>query len=76
MWSHIADQECCPACCCTGGAVRAVLELAGVKNVLAKRLGSRSCLNNARVTLKALSEVRTMDDYAAARGIPLEYMMS
>lgn len=60
----------------TGGAVRSVLELAGVQNVLAKRLGSRSCLNNARVTLKALGELRTMDDYAAARGIPLDYMMS
>lgn len=59
-----------------GGAVRSVLELAGVQNVLAKRLGSRSCLNNARVTLKALGELRTMDDYAAARGIPLDYMMS
>ncbi|WIA22538.1 hypothetical protein OEZ86_009528 [Tetradesmus obliquus] len=59
-----------------GGAVRSVLELAGVQNVLAKRLGSRSCLNNARVTLKALAELRTMDDYAAARGIPLDYMMS
>jgi small subunit ribosomal protein S5 len=59
-----------------GGAVRSVLELAGVQNVLAKRLGSRSCLNNARVTLKALSELRTMDDYAAARGIPLDYMLS
>lgn len=59
-----------------GGAVRSVLELAGVQNVLAKRLGSRSCLNNARVTLKALSELRTMDDYAAARGIPLGYMLS
>jgi small subunit ribosomal protein S5 len=56
--------------------VRSVLELAGVQNVLAKRLGSRSCLNNARVTLKALSELRTMDDYAAARGIPLDYMLS
>jgi ribosomal protein S5 len=32
--------------------VRAVLELAGVQNVLGKRLGSRSTLNNARVTLK------------------------
>lgn len=59
-----------------GGAVRSVLELAGVQNVLAKRLGSRSTLNNARVTLKALSELRTMEDYAAARGLPLDYMLS
>eukprot|EP00775_Hariotina_reticulata_P008558 gene8558-8740_t len=59
-----------------GGAVRSVLELAGVQNVLAKRLGSRSCLNNARVTIKALESLRTMNDYAAARGLPLDYMLS
>jgi small subunit ribosomal protein S5 len=55
--------------------VRAVLELAGVQNVLGKRLGSRSTLNNARVTLKALSALRTLDDYAEARGVPLDYLL-
>jgi len=59
-----------------GGAVRAVLELAGVQNVLGKRLGSRSTLNNARVTLKALGQLRTLSDYAEARGVPLDYMLS
>jgi small subunit ribosomal protein S5 len=59
-----------------GGAVRAVLELAGVQNVLGKRLGSRSTLNNARVTLKALGQLRTLGDYAEARGVPLDYMLS
>ncbi len=58
-----------------GSSVRSVLELAGVKNVLAKRLGSRSQLNNARVTLKALSELRTLDDVARARGLPLQYLL-
>jgi len=62
--------------CIAGGAVRSVLELAGVQNVLAKRLGSRSMLNNARATVKALQSLRTMEDYAAARDIPVEYMLS
>jgi small subunit ribosomal protein S5 len=53
-----------------------VLELAGVQNVLGKRLGSRSTLNNARVTLKALGQLRTLSDYAEARGVPLDYMLS
>jgi small subunit ribosomal protein S5 len=59
-----------------GGAVRSVLEVAGVKNVLAKRLGGRSALNNARATIKALGSLRTMEDYAEGRGIPVEYMLS
>lgn len=48
----------------------------GVQNVLGKRLGSRSTLNNARVTLKALGQLRTLSDYAEARGVPLDYMLS
>jgi len=53
-----------------------VLEVAGVKNALAKRLGSRNLLNNARVTMKALTSVRTMEDYAEGRGLPVEYLLS
>lgn len=37
-----------------GGAVRTILELAGLKNILAKQLGSKSLLNNAKATIKAL----------------------
>ncbi|GBF92310.1 30S ribosomal protein S5 [Raphidocelis subcapitata] len=58
-----------------GGAVRSVLELAGVQNVLAKRLGSRSMLNNARVTVQALSELRTLDEVARARDLPLQALL-
>lgn len=58
-----------------GGAVRSVLELAGVQNVLAKRLGSRSMLNNARVTVQALSELRTLDEVAHARDLPLQALL-
>lgn len=37
-----------------GGAVRTVLELGGIKNVLGKQLGSKNLLNNAKATIKAL----------------------
>ncbi len=55
-----------------GGAVRTVLELAGVKNVLAKQLGSSNPLNNARAAANALSSLRTFADVAQERGIPIE----
>ena len=42
-----------------GGAVRKILELAGVKNVLSKMHGSRNALNITRATLKALQELST-----------------
>jgi small subunit ribosomal protein S5 len=55
-----------------GGSVRTVLELAGVKNILAKQLGSGNPLNNARATVEALSSLRTLKDVAEERGIPVE----
>ncbi len=59
-----------------GGAVRTVLELAGVKNILAKQLGSGNPLNNARAAVNALSALRTFGDVAKARGITLENLFS
>ena len=56
-------------------ALCSVLELAGVQNVLAKRLGSRSQLNNARVAIKALQQLRTLEEVAAQRQLPLSYLM-
>ncbi len=55
-----------------GGAVRSVLELAGVRNSLAKQLGSSNPLNNARATVDALSRMRTFEAVAEERGIPVE----
>jgi small subunit ribosomal protein S5 len=40
-----------------GGSVRTVLELAGVKNILAKQFGSNNILNNAKATIKALTDL-------------------
>ena len=59
-----------------GGSIRTVLELAGVKNVLAKRLGSKTPLNNARAAMMALSALRTHKAAAKERGIPLQQMYS
>ncbi len=55
-----------------GGAVRTVLELAGVRNVLAKQLGSNNPLNNARAAAAALASLRTFAEVAEERGIPIE----
>jgi small subunit ribosomal protein S5 len=55
-----------------GGGMRAVLECAGVRNVLAKSYGSRNPINVVRATLNALSSVQSPEDIAAKRGKPLE----
>jgi small subunit ribosomal protein S5 len=59
-----------------GGAVRTVLELAGVKNILAKQLGSSSPLNNARAAINALSTLRTFSEVAKSRGLTLEQLFN
>ncbi len=51
-----------------GGGMRAVLECAGVRNVLAKSYGSRNPINVVRATVKALASVRSPDEIAAKRG--------
>jgi small subunit ribosomal protein S5 len=57
-----------------GGAVRTVLELSGVKNILAKQLGSGSPLNNARATVEALRSLRTLSSVAKEREISIEQL--
>jgi small subunit ribosomal protein S5 len=59
-----------------GGAVRTVLELSGVRNILAKQLGSSNPLNNARAAVNALASLRTFGEVARERGIPLEQVFS
>jgi small subunit ribosomal protein S5 len=51
-----------------GGAARAILEAAGVHDVLAKSLGSSNAINVSRATLQALQELRRPDAVAGLRG--------
>ncbi|MFH1612982.1 MAG: 30S ribosomal protein S5 [bacterium] len=50
-----------------GGAVRAVLEVGGIKNILAKSLGSDNASNVARATLLALQKLKRKEDLEAER---------
>ncbi|SEG77374.1 MULTISPECIES: 30S ribosomal protein S5 [Marinobacterium] len=51
-----------------GGAMRSVLELAGVHNVLAKCYGSTNPVNVVRATVKGLASMKSPEDVAAKRG--------
>nr|YP_009394603.1 ribosomal protein S5 [Vertebrata thuyoides]ARW63165.1 ribosomal protein S5 [Vertebrata thuyoides] len=57
-----------------GGSTRAVLELAGIKNILAKQLGSNNTLNNARAVLNALKNLRTFEETANNRDIEINQL--
>jgi small subunit ribosomal protein S5 len=52
-----------------GGAVRSILELAGVSDVLSKVIGSRTPVNVVYATLDALKNMRTVDEVAKMRDI-------
>lgn len=55
-----------------GGAVRAVCDVLGIHDILAKCVGSRNPVNVVRATLQALTEMTTFEDVAAKRGISVE----
>jgi small subunit ribosomal protein S5 len=58
-----------------GGAMRAVLEVAGVHNILAKCYGSTNPANVVRATVKGLSAMRSPEDIAAKRGLPVDKIL-
>ena len=55
-----------------GGAMRAVLESAGIKNVLAKSQGSSNPHNVVKATMKALSNLRDANSVARQRGVSID----
>ena len=55
-----------------GGAVRSILELAGVKNIRAKCLRSNNPINVVKATFEGLKALRTAEQVAALRGISVE----
>ncbi len=58
-----------------GGAMRAVLETVGVRNVLAKSVGSNSPVNLVRATIKGLQNMYSPDSIAAKRGKTVEEIL-
>ena len=55
-----------------GGAVRSILELAGIKDVLAKSLGASNAANVAKATFKAIAGLSTREQAFARRGIAVK----
>lgn len=58
-----------------GGSVRAVLELAGIKDIVSKSLGSRTTANMAAATINALQQIKTPEEVAKLRGKTVEEIL-
>ena len=58
-----------------GGAARAILELAGYKDVRSKSLGSKNARNVVNATIQGLSSLRKIEDVAALRGKKVEELL-
>jgi small subunit ribosomal protein S5 len=58
-----------------GGGVRAVLQAVGIQDILTKSLGSANILNVVKATMKALRELKSVEEQAAMRGKSVEEML-
>ena len=58
-----------------GGPVRAVLELAGVEDILSKSLGSATPINIVRATFDGITRLRTAEQVARTRGLTVEEIL-
>ena len=58
-----------------GGPVRAVVELAGISDILSKSLGSATPINVVRATIEGLKSLETAEQVAARRGISVEQLL-
>lgn len=59
-----------------GSSIRTILELVGIKNILAKQLGSNNLLNNARATIVALQSLKIPKKVASDRNLTIEHFYS
>jgi small subunit ribosomal protein S5 len=58
-----------------GGGVRAVLELAGINDILSKSLGSQNPINLVKATMAGLESLRTPDEVAELRGLTINQVL-
>lgn len=58
-----------------GGAVRAIIEAAGIRDILSKNHGSNNPVNVVKATLRGLTELREATAQAQSRGIPVEELL-
>jgi small subunit ribosomal protein S5 len=58
-----------------GGGVRAVLELAGIHDILSKSLGSQNAINLVKATMAGLQSLRTPDEVAEIRGLSINQVL-
>ncbi|HSG85531.1 MAG TPA: hypothetical protein VLA23_04260, partial [Candidatus Limnocylindrales bacterium] len=59
-----------------GGSVRSVAEVAGIRDLLSKSMGSTNPVNVVRATLDALGQLESAEEVSARRGVPVRVFVS